>query len=474
MATRSVYVSRLRRAFLLRAHPDRFRSHSPQIRKQQSGLIQAISDRMGRPDFLSYTYGEHSTSNYMQPKYPSLSYVLEQKDGSLKNHSLNLNDTVEGVLKSMVDALHQNGLTSLAPPPEAPPKLQQQTSSPHNIHWAPETKSTTGIDRKYDIHSNQGRNLLHFLASLDSTEIASRKASRMDVTAAASVVRRDYQFFAVDGTGLGWSSASLAILLRTLVDLFQEHSHKFHVSSFYPLRLVLSSEDQTLDLYGGILYLNPSSTPIQWLDQLLSVTPERLKLHKELRVRLTEAGNQVNSSLDVTFQKGHSCSSREYFELLDRLAHLTTEQHPLDNSTTAIALARVHVLVESPQACRRALLTKEGHIRVGASMASEAIISAVSVLLVKARGKLAESRQKKEKGQQTIKQIRREFGLQRVQHSKIVKVEQFVEALVRLVQLEQHEELKRSLAGNSLDIVGTGHFCHLGDDGSLVIPWDWN
>ena len=33
--------------------------------------------------------------------------------------------------------------------------------------------------------------------------------------------------------------------------------------------------------------------------------------------------------------------------------------------------------------------------------------------------------------------------------------------------------LQRTLAGNSLGIAASGHFCHLGDDGSLVIPHDW-
>jgi Domain of unknown function (DUF4461) len=432
---------------------------------------------MGRPDFLSYTYGENIVSSMIQPIYPSLDYVLEQKDGSLQNYSLNLNDSVEGVLQSMVNALHQNGLPNLLPPPKAPPSLQQQQTSPNDIHWASEARATTGVDHQYDINWNQGRDLRHFLASLDSNEIASRKASRMDVVAIASVVRKEYQFAAVDGIGLGWSSASLAVLLGKLLDLYQEHSHKFHVPSFYPLRLVWSSEDQPLDLYGGNLYLNPAATPIQWLDHLLRVTPEALTFHKECRTRLIDAGHLVGNFLGVTFHKGHSCTSREYFEVLDRLAYMATDQNlPVsDNTTTTtIALERVHVMVESPQACRRASLTKEGYIRVGASMASDDIVTAVNTFLTKAREKLSQSRLEKERAQLTIKQVKCEFGLQQVQYSKIVHDEEFVGALMRLVRLEEHEELKRKFTGNSLGIVGTGQFCHLGDDGSLMIPWDWN
>lgn len=50
----SVYISRLRRAFLLRVHPDRFRSRSEQVRKQQATLVQVLSDRLGESDFMEF------------------------------------------------------------------------------------------------------------------------------------------------------------------------------------------------------------------------------------------------------------------------------------------------------------------------------------------------------------------------------------------------------------------------------------
>jgi hypothetical protein len=80
----------------------------------------------------------------------------------------------------------------------------------------------------------------------------------------------------------------------------------------------------------------------------------------------------------------------------------------------------------------------------------------------------------KEMAQMTIKQVKWEFGLQQIQYSKFVSDEEFVEALIRLVRLEEREELKQKFTGNSLGIVSTGQFCHLGDDGSLMIPWDWS
>lgn len=50
-----------------------------------------------------------------------------------------------------------------------------------------------------------------------------------------------------------------------------------------------------------------------------------------------------------------------------------------------------------------------------------------------------------------------ELGLQQAHYSKIVNEEQFiVGALVRLLRLEEQDELKQKLAGNYLGIVGTG------------------
>lgn len=469
VATRSVYVARLRRAFLLQAHPDRFRS--PTIQKQQAELVKAISDRMARPDFLSYSYGESSpsTSSDLPLRYPKLIYVLETKAGSLHKHNIDLNSTVEGVLRSMADALQTTGLASLPPPPKAP--TQPTASDEDGITWVSSKGEKSAIDHQYDIRSNHGRDLRHFLSTLDASEIEQRKSSRMDVTATAMVLRRDYGFAAVDGTGLGWSSDSLAILLHSLVQLHHEHSHKFAVPSFYPLRLVWSSEDQPIDLHGGTLYLNPAATPIQWLDHLLGVTPETLALHKEYRSRLANASRRVNGALDVQFQMGHSCSSKEYYDLLLRLNHLLgdTGNNAHGESSSAVALERIYVMVESASVCRRAILTREGHIRVGASMTNESIVRSVSKLLSEAREKLMQARHDKEKSKQAMTRVVRECGVQRVRRGKIVQVEEFVEALMRLLQ---HEE-RRRFVGTSIGIVGKGHSCHLGDDGSLMIPWDW-
>ncbi len=45
MSDKASYLSHLRRAFLLRAHPDRFRSHPESLRKVQAAAIGAFQVR---------------------------------------------------------------------------------------------------------------------------------------------------------------------------------------------------------------------------------------------------------------------------------------------------------------------------------------------------------------------------------------------------------------------------------------------
>lgn len=346
----------------------------------------------------------------------------------------------------------------------------------------------TGVNHEYDVNTHRGRDLLLFLASpsMDIDVIKERRSSRMDVTAVALVARRAFSFLSIDGTGLGWSSASFAILLRSLVALHEEHGSKFHVSSFYPLQLVWSSEEfeHPIDLYGGILYLNPASTPIQWLDTFLTITQDTLDEFAANQRQLQENRSIVQDAFGgVKFHKGHSCSHRDYQLFLSRLAessHACTSSNISDErQSTALTLERIIVTVEA--SCRRAILTKEGKIRVGASMDGKDITRAISKYSLTATERVLADDRRKQDCRETMDRAQWALGLQKVYaHTKLVRSEQIVECLVRLLALSDEQQqqqrdplLKRSLAGNSLGIAGSGQFCHLGDDGSVVIPWDW-
>lgn len=485
---RSVYLARIHRAFLLRVHPDRFRSQPWEVRQQQAELVSAIGNRLASADILAYTCGnddrgEWATINIDRKTYH---YVLEHKDGSLLKLSMKLHNSVEDVLRNISRALEAAGTTSLPTPP--PPRKKAKASNPsskmsggNGIHWASsfgQSNPRGGVDHRYDINSSKGRDLFRFLKCIDNDLVEERRAHRIDVTAVALVARRAFSFSSVDGTGLGWSSASLAILLRSLVALHEEHQSKFRVQSFYPLRLVLSSEEfeYPLDLFGGILYLNPASTPIQWLDHLLLVTDHTLQEVRSKQKQLQENLERLQRSYGgVKFQKGYSCSNEDYHVFLHRLAdnHQPTPDGGLAQSSTALTLGRVVVTVESPQACRRSIVTKDGIVRVSAAMDGQQVAAAVSKWSQEASERVLQEENFRDRCRRTIEQAQWELGLQKVYRTKLVRTDQVLECLVRLLAMGQKDQLRRNLAGNSLGIAGGGQHCHLGDDGSVVIPWDW-
>ena len=92
--SRSAYVARLRRAFLLRVHPDRFRTQ-PNLIKDQSILIQSLSDRLGEPDFLRYvtptiSLDHYNNSSEVKNTYHQQQFSIETKLGVVKT-SISLN-----------------------------------------------------------------------------------------------------------------------------------------------------------------------------------------------------------------------------------------------------------------------------------------------------------------------------------------------------------------------------------------------
>jgi uncharacterized protein (DUF1786 family) len=157
------------------------------------------------------------------------------------------------------------------------------------------------------------------------------------------------------------------------------------------------------------------------------------------------------------------------------MSRLAKSQHAIvskdERASTALTLERIVVTVEA--SCRRAILTKEGVIRVGASMDGESIARAISKHSLEATERVQAEAQRKRLCRETIDRAQWELGLQKVYNTKLVQSDQITECLLRLLAMEQRDQLKRNLGGNSLGIAGSGQFCHLGDDGSVVIPWDW-
>mmetsp|Transcript_12606 Transcript_12606/g.17588 ORF Transcript_12606/g.17588 Transcript_12606/m.17588 type:complete len:165 (-) Transcript_12606:1070-1564(-) len=154
-----------------------------------------------------------------------------------------------------------------------------------------------------------------------------------------------------------------------------------------------------------------------------------------------------------------------------------TEQEGLSLTSNAVMLERILVTVESSHQCRRGLVTRDGSIRVGAGMIGENILGAISRLSIEARAKLLEERENRERCKEAIDRAQWEFGVNRVYRAGMVLVttDQLMDCLSRLLAADEKDraQIKYHLAGNSLGVAGAGQRCHLDDDGSVVVPWDW-
>jgi hypothetical protein len=507
---RPVYLARLRRAFLLRVHPDRFRNHSATVRDNQANLVKALAERMSQTDFSTWQQsGGRDTTKLSSLSRPSgsqdFSYVVERRDGSLLRASLRLSDSVETILASMAKVLKSSGAASLPAPPKEQEQPQsrgqrdfRQTSSSQNNQSSPFQYAGQGqdVDPRFNLVSNRGRDFASFLSTLDTDQVEYRKASRMDAQAAALETRRVYQFQAVDATSLGWSSHSVAMLLHQLTAMYEEHAEKFHVSSFYPVRLLFTPDDfhEALDVYAGTLRLNPGSTPIQWLESLQLVTTESLDAIQHHRDSVMEMTKVVQGSLGVKMKKGYSCSSREYYHFLQSICSTNNVDEHDDDETDdnnkndskpihSLVLEPILATVEGSQACRRPIVTKEGSIRLGAGMDPDTVMQAVARLAAPARSQLSQEKEDRQRCKEAMQLVQWQFGLQKVYRTGIVSHDQFLQCLARisLALSQAHDndmdnnvtKMKRRLTGNSLGIAGSGHFCHLADDGSVVIPHDW-
>lgn len=511
-SNRTAYVSRLRRAFLLRAHPDRFRSHSQSLRKGQAKLIQALSERLVASDFIAYTSSRELSptepTNQTVKTWETHAYYLEGKDGSLNQYNLSLNQTAGDVLTSMCQALQSSGLSNIPLPPSPPQhdpssqdraslELLDRLSKGNNasmwkgLHHFQQnggnfnpSSSSSGIDRSFDVNTKKGKDLMGFLQSLNKNDIAQRKADRIDASAAALVARQAYKFQAIDGTGLGWSSRSLAQCLTSLTNAHDEHHTKFQVESFYPLRLILRNDESPLhklDVFGGTIRLNPGSTQSQWLETLLLVTEESLEVLGETRDALQTYLARVQNSLNVQIRKGHSCSSREYHLLLQHLScAMVVDCGEVEDgaSSKALAMDRITIVVETAQSCRQPLVTNEGHVRVSAGMLLSTIIFAASDCRAEAVQKMREEEEKQEKSKELIALVKLELGLSHVYKGRLLTItsDRFLGCLESLLSMDRtvRDDLREYTEGQMLGITGEGRSCHLGDDGSIIIPWDWN
>lgn len=443
------------------------------------------------PDALTLIGLYHSNLNFPRRRQQSTNndsypYSIEKKDGSISKQSIQLGLSPFQILERMAASIN----FSPPPPPQASP-LSAHTSPPRNkgeefkqpitnqngafrnevdqFIWA---HGWTSYHRKSPSSTN--RNLLHFLQNVDFKEIKQRKLDRINATAAALVARRAFKFAAVDGTGMGWSSATLVICLSRLTSLHDEH-HSLLIKSFYPFRMVISADEfqNNIDLYGGIIRLNPAATPLQWVGTLMTVTDDSVAVYKKHQIELKRNLSKVESALGLRLVAGHSCQPEEYHRCVGNLAmEFSYENNSHGLGKSVLAVAKANLIIESSQSCRRGRLRKDG-IEVGANMNLNGIRKTIGEFASRSNEYIQMESEKRKMCKEICMNFMHEFGVQRVTKvSSLVASDQMSECLAMLLNKNEAEKevLRGYLAGQSIGVAGRGHLCHLGDDGSIIIP----
>ena len=377
------------------------------------------------------------------------------------------------------------------PPPQSPPPVASSLSGsiPHdgmrsNQSAADWYGSSAGACFGWEYHKHKSpsslkRDLLSFLKHTNYDDIKQRKLSRIHATSAALAARRAFAFSAIDGTGLGWSSSSLAICLDRLTSLHEEHGARLLVRSFYPFRLLLSSDEfqRKVDLFGGVVRLNPAATALQWLGTLETVTYDSVRGLKENQSKLTRNILEVESALGIRPVKGHTCEPEEYHRCLERLASEGRRYDSNDRGGARSELtpsnSKSALVIESARECRRGKLRGDGTIAAGAGMDLREVREIVGEY---ARGSVEYARIEAERRDSCARVADRfasEFGVVRVDRVGIAVTSDDVSVcLSGLLDKDEAERraLRGYLAGQSIGVAGRGHLCHLGDDGSIVVP----
>ena len=456
--------------------------------------MQALSDRLADHDFLAYAasstrgrvntaHASHSARTKYDASYP---FSIEKRDGSVSKLSIQLaNSTPHQILGRMADSIN------FAPPPP-PPEPVLDHSMPFKRQGMYDETAKQNVNMQddvgqfiwsYGIHNQHhkspnstDRNLVQFLKKVDFDHIKQRKFDRINATAAALVARRAFQFSAVDGTGLGWSSASLAILLSRLTSLHEEHESKL-IKSFYPFRLVFSGDEfhRKIDLYGGIIRLNPAATSLQWLETLIRVNTDSIMILKHNQKELKQKISTLEKVLGIRAVKGHTCDPEDYHRALSQL---TQDMQGLDNicgdGKSLLAVSnKANLVIESRDECRRGKVRKDGSFEVGVGMDISKIRKLLSDYANRSYEYIQLESDKQQRYQELSQNVAYDIGIEKVKRfSSIVTSEQMIGCLTMMLNKEESEKeaLRGYLAGQSIGVAARGTLCHLGDDGSIVIP----
>lgn len=415
-------------------------------------------------------------SSEMKNAYRQQQFSIETKNGVVVKASISLNGNPNEILKSMA------ALCNFPLPPSSPARSTSSEVDSFRFLDNPDMFQFLryGGYARPNKRLDQDINLLQFLESRGlSDDIKERKFHRMNANAAAEISRRLYKFISIDGTRLGWNSKSMAICLQRLIALHDDHHNKFRTSSFYPFRLILSSDEfqRKVDLWAGDIRLNPASTSVQWLAILENVTNDSVRTLKTNQQTLKKNLSIVEDALQLRVVKGHSCDAQDYFECIRRLARQSEERNSemekTHESKLTILSNNSSLVIESDQACRRGKLRQNGSFEVSTCFSYEGIRSTISKYAIRSNEILNAESNKKKKCDLMMQQLTNELGVQKVSKPNVISNDQMIQCLSMLLGKDdlEKEALRRLLAGHNI-VISTGGKLHLGDDGSIIVPYN--
>ena len=210
------------------------------------------------------------------------------------------------------------------------------------------------------------------------------------------------------------------------------------------------------------------------------MTHNRLREIQTHRECLTEWSKAVQGSFGVRLKKGFTCTSREYHTFMEHLVRYKPSIDLCNISSGELMLPMigpVHAVVEAESSCRRAVVTDAGLIRLGAGMSATECARSIDQLSALARETSAADKANLMRCKDAVSAVQWQLGLQKVYRTGTVSHDDFLDCLSRFLVLPLQESEKQlvynSFTGVALGVASIGRFCHLADDGSIVVPHNW-
>jgi hypothetical protein len=184
--------------------------------------------------------------------------------------------------------------------------------------------------------------------------------------------------------------------------------------------------------------------------------------------------SEVKNALGLSVVKGHTCDPEEFHRCIDQLGFESHGNSDNGDGKALISVSKQNVVViESNQDCRQSKLRKDGSIAIGAGMNLNEIRTTIASLARRSNQNIRIEVENRRRFLASADQFMYEFGVEKVSKvSSMVTYEQMSECLSVLLNKDEASKdmLRGHLAGQSIGIAGDGHLCHLGDDGSIIIP----